>query len=179
MKVGRAQIIVFVPTVALLIVVMRMIVTMIFMVMAMVSDRQKHRADYIHHQSDYGDKGRLAEGNRLRRDETTHAFYRNAKCDDAQDKGRRKAREVSDLTSSEAELPVFGVPSCEGIGSRRHSERPRMGRHVKAVGEQRHRSKDGPCDDLANHHYRAKRNHPQSAARIVVMCASEELFSTS
>ncbi len=99
---------------------------------------------------------------------------RDAERHDAEHERRSEARKVADLAGAEAVAPSVGMTLRIGIGDRGDAERARMGRHVKAVGEQRHRVEDETGGDFRHHHHGGEGDHPQRAARILVVPFAKE-----
>src|SRR3546814_1495136 len=65
------------------------------------------------------------------------------------------------------------MPACEAIGECCGTECARVGRHVHAVGEQRHRSGEPARDYLHDHHPGGERNHPARAALVRIVRSEE------
>ena len=63
----------------------------------------------------------------------------------------------------------MGVAAREPIGQSGNRQRPGMGGHVEAIGQERHRAIDRAGNDLADHHRRRQRDDDPGAARIAVM----------
>ena len=66
------------------------------------------------------------------------------------------------------------VTLCIGIGDGCDTERADVGRHVEAVGEQRHRMEGEARDNFADHHRCGQRHDPQGPPGIFVMAGAEK-----
>jgi hypothetical protein len=64
-----------------------------------------------------------------------------------------------DLPGAEREARVPGVAAGEGVGPGRDAERKRVGAHVPAVGEQRHRTEQSAGGDFDHHHGEREPHH--------------------
>jgi hypothetical protein len=101
-------------------------------------------------------------------------FDRDAECEQRQHQRAREPGEIADLAGAEGKARVRSVPPREAIGERGGAERARVGRHVHAVGEQRHRAGEQTRDDLDHHHSGGKRDHPPRTALVHVMRRAEK-----
>jgi hypothetical protein len=81
--------------------------------------------------------------------------------------------EIAEFSGTEGEMRVARLPAREEIGKCRDAERRGMGRHVPAVGKQRHRAEQRSRHDLANHHDRGQRHHEPGAALIAGVFRAE------
>ena len=163
MDIGGAQIIVGMAMLVPVIMIMP-----VSMIMAMVVAQQK-RADDVDDEADDRHQRRFTERDLHRLQEAHPRFDRDEQRHDAQQQRRRKARQVADLARAEGEARIARMPPGIAIGSRRYSERARMGRHVKTIGQQRHRAGHPARDDL-HHHGRGGQPHdPQRPPGIFIM----------
>ena len=64
----------------------------------------------------------------------------------------RETRQVAHLAGAESEAFVAGVAAGIAIGKCGYQHGSRMGRHVPAVGNQRHRAEDAARGDFDHHH---------------------------
>src|SRR3546814_13426640 len=87
--------------------------------------------------------------------------------------------EIADLAGAEGEARICRMPACEAIGECCGTECARVGRHVHAVGEQRHRSGEPARDYLHDHHPGGERNHPARAALVRIVCFATAIAMTS
>ena len=142
--------------------------------LAVMAVAQQKGADEIDGEAKYGDQERFAIGNRDRMHQPLRAFKRNLDRDDRQNDGAGKGGKVAELSGAEGEFGVAGLASREQIGQRGDAERRGMGRHVPAVGQQRHRSEQRSRHDLADHHDRGQRHHEPGAALVARMFGTEE-----
>src|SRR3546814_19945264 len=80
----------------------------------------------------------------------------------------------SDVCSSD--LRWRCMPACEAIGECCGTECARVGRHVHAVGEQRHRSGEPARDSLHDHHPGGSTDHEtlQDAAQAIARIQFED-----
>ena len=132
-------------------------------------------ADEIDGEAEHRDRDRLAIGDRDRIDQPLHALEARS--------GSRSMPRMTALAKA-ARSPNLPVPKlkCElraclrakQIGKRGDAERRGMGRHVPAVGQQRHRAEQRSCHDFADHHDRGQRDHEPGAALVARVFRTEE-----
>ena len=66
------------------------------------------------------------------------------------------------------------MPAREQVGEPGDAERRRMGRHVPAVGDKRHRAEQVAADDLADHHRGGEDHHEPGSPLMTVMTFAQE-----
>jgi hypothetical protein len=124
-----------------------------------VRTTEDQRTDDIHRQSEHGDDDRLAEMDRLRRedalDRTGHHHQRHAE----QENGAGETGEYLDLPGSESEAMVAGVAPRRGVGQRREADGHGMRTHVPAVGKQGHRVVPPAGGNLDDHRCGGDQHH--------------------
>ena len=101
---------------------------------------EQERADDIDDQSQHGDRDRLVEADRYRRDEARDRFVTDQHRNHQKYDGAGEAGEVAELAGAEGEARILGVAPRIAIGQRGEQERAGMGRHVQAVGDERDRA---------------------------------------
>jgi hypothetical protein len=94
--------------------------------------------------------------------------------DQRQDDGAGKRRQIAKLAGAEGEMGIARMPTRECIGDRGNPERRGVGRHVPAIGQQRHRSEKRARDDLADHHCRSQRHHEPGTALVPIVLRTEK-----
>ena len=92
----------------------------------MVAATQEPCARDVHGQAKTGDRDRLAEVDRDRREDAAHGFIADQQCDHREDDRAGEAGEVAELARAEAEIGIVGMFSGVGIGERREQERARV-----------------------------------------------------
>ena len=135
------------------------------------------RADEIDDQPEHRDRHRLAIVDGSGRDEALCALPDDPDRDCGEHQCRGKAGEAPELARSEAVARVVGPSPGKPIGQRRHPERKRVGRHVPAVGGQRHRAGNRPDPDFGNHHHRRQADDPANARLVARMRVAEEVMA--
>ena len=168
MQVGGPQVVV-----AAVVMVVPMVVMMI-MVMVVVIAAQQPGADQVDDKPDAGDEHRLAEVDRHRGIEAQEAFPADQQSDHGEDDGAGETGEVAEFPRAEGEARVVAVAPGVKISQRGDQHRRRMGRHMPAVGNQRHRAEADAGYDFHHHHDRGERNHQPGAAFVAFMVFAQE-----
>ncbi|MNX80438.1 hypothetical protein D3C86_1120980 [compost metagenome] len=150
MDIGRAQVVV---------VMVMMAVLMAVAMMAVVARQQKGTGD-VHRQPHHRNHRRFGECHGRWLKQAINGFTGNAESHQPQHHGRGKTREIPDLAGAEAVTRVVGIAPCKPIGRRRDAQGPGMGGHVKTIGQQRHGTGDVTGGNFANHHHKRQRHHP-------------------
>ena len=119
-------------------------------------------------------------GERRQRDvsrgkEPPHGFDADAKRDDGKNKGAGETGQLTNLAGSEGETSIARMAPGIAVGEGGDTERTGMGRHVEAVGKQRHRACEIAGGDFANHHGESQDDDDARAPGIVVMCRAKEI----
>ena len=160
MHVRRAEIVI-VMTMAV-----RVIVAMVVMVMLLA---KQEGADEIDGKPEHGNGDGFAIGNRDRVDQPLHALEGDLDRDDAENDGAGEGGEIAELAGAEGEMRIARLAARKEIGERGDAERSRMGRHMPAIGKQRHRAEQRSRHDLADHHDRGQRDHKPGTALVAGM----------
>ncbi len=134
-----------------------MTVPTVVVVFVMIS--KDHDAETVDHEAEHGDDDRLVECDGHRLQETMHAFPCHHQCKQGEHHRARKSGQGIYLPGAETESLVVGVATREDIRDQGQAERRCVGRHVKAVGEQRHRSVDQAGRDFDDHRRRCQYDH--------------------
>ena len=135
---------------------------------------QQPGADEIDGEAEYGNRNRLAIGDRHRPNQPLGALECDLDRDQRQHDGAGEGGEIAKFAGAESEIRVGCLPTRKEIGQRGNAQRRGMGRHVPAVGEQRHRAEQRSRHDLADHHDRGQRDHEPGAALVARMFWTEE-----
>ena len=124
--------------------------------------------------ADHGDEDRLGKADRDRGGKPQEGFDTNHKRDDRQDHGAGIACQLTELSGAEAETLVLRMTTRIPIGKARDRKRSCMGRHMEAIGKQRHRAKDHTGDDFSDHHDGGQCDNNPCAPFVAGMIPSEE-----
>jgi hypothetical protein len=143
------------------------------MVMVSTAAQQQHAGD-IDQQPEHGDRDRLVEADRNRRDETRDRFVPDEQRDHGEHDRAGIAGEVAELAGAEGETRVVRVPAGVAIGERGEQERAGMGGHVQPVRDQRDRAEQNSADDLADHHQAAEPDHQPSPPLVLLVAFAQE-----
>ena len=155
--------------------VMMVSVTMVMMIVTVVMvSGQQPGAGEVHGEPDHRNHRRFAELDRYGVHQAPEALVADEQGDEGEDDCAGERRELTDLAGPEREAGIVGVLAGEAISERRNGERCGMGRHVPAVGHQRHGPEDRPCDDLGDHHRRGQAYHEPGAPLMSVVVLPEE-----
>ena len=168
MDIGGAEVVVVMMVMA---VIMRMV--MVVMVMA-VGVAEQPGAGEIDGEAEHRDGDRFAKRDRNRIEKPIGALIGDLNRNQAEDDGAGESREIAELAGAEAEADVAGMLPREHIGQRRNAECCGMGRHVPAIGQQRHRSEDRAGGDLSHHHDDGQHDHEPGPALIMGVLRPEE-----
>ena len=95
---------------------------------------------------------------------------------EAQDDGAGESGQIAELAGAETEAGIGGMPPRQPIGARRQAQRPHMGRHVHAVGQQRHGVVEKARADLHHHEQGGNQRRQLGAGfRPVVAMAEKDM----
>ncbi len=144
------------------------------MMVVVVAVAQQPGADEVDAEAQHRHRDRLAIGNRDRVNQPHRAFIGDLDRDQAEDDRAGKGGEVAELAGAEAEMGIARMLAREQIGDGGDPQRGRMGGHVPAIGQQRHRSEKRSCRDLADHHDHGQRDHEPSAALVTGVLRTEK-----
>ncbi len=154
MDVGGAQIVVVVMVVMIVIVVIVIMAMRVAMMMVVMVVAQQPGAGEVDDEAEHRD----ARSPRCRRSAPDAAAGR---CFPMRSGSRSCARMIAlenaarspNLPVPKREARIARLPPRQQVGQPRNPERGRMGCHMPAVGQQRHRSGQPSGDDLADHHH--------------------------
>ena len=139
---------------------------------------EDQRADQVDRKTDAGDQQRVAVSDRRRRDDARDGFHRHHQRGDAQDDGAGKSGEVAELAGAEGETAAAGMAPRQPIGPRRQAQRPDMGRHVRAIGQQGHGVVQKTAGDLHHHEDRGDDGGPlRTHLRAGMARAQEDMIA--
>ena len=145
-----------------IIVVVRIIVVaivLVAMLMVMVMIVQQEYAEQIDCEPQHRDRNGLPEPDGDRIDEAHHQLIADQQRHHSQDNGARERRQLAELAGTEREPIIIDVPAGEIVGDGGDGKRRHMGRHVQAVGDQRHGAEQRAAADLGDHHHDGEENH--------------------
>jgi hypothetical protein len=109
---------------------------------------QQQGTGEVDREAQAGYRDRLIEADGHGRGEALGALGQDQEGHHGQARRAGEAPERSDLAGPEAVARILGVAAPVGVGQGCHAERGRMGRHVPAVGEERHGAEGQPRGDL-------------------------------
>ena len=143
--------------------VMMVIVPMMMMVVPVVMDIQNNHAGTVDDQTQYRDEYRLVKRDVDGIDESRNTLKRHVKRKDSQQYRACEPAQRIDLARAKTECAIGCVATRVGVGKGRDAKRDGVGRHVQAVGKQRHRAVVNPGDYLNNHHHGGDANDHQGS----------------
>jgi hypothetical protein len=146
---------------------------MVAVVMAVIVAQQPG-ADEIDAEAEHRDRDGLAIGDGHRMSEACNAFVGDLNGNHGQDDRTGKGSEVAEFAGAKRETRIARLPSRKQIGQGGDPERGSMGRHVPAIGQQRHRSGEPPPRDFTNHHHRGQPDHEPDAAFVLMMAGTQK-----
>ena len=117
----------------------------------------------VHDEANDGDGNRPVERDRHRRHQARNAFDGHVQSETDQQQCACVAAKRIDLAGAECEAGIAGAASAVDIGKDGQAEGGRMGGHVKAVREQRHRSEAEAGHDLDHHGHGGQKGDDQGA----------------
>lgn len=164
MQIGGADIAVM----AMMVIVMTVRVIIVAVMMVPASG-QEPGAGHIDGKTDDGDGQRLVEANRNRREQAHHALIGDQNRDQSQKRGACKGGKFADLAGTKRETCIVGMPARKAIGEGGNRERRGVGRHMPAIGEQRHRSEQHAGGDFGDHHDRGDHDNEPYPALVLRM----------
>ena len=142
----------------------------------MVAAAQQPCARYVHGQASAGDRDRLEELDRDRREDAGHGFVADQQCDHREDDRAGEAGEVAELARAEGEIGIVGVLAGVGVGERREQKRARVRAHMQPVGDERDGAEQQAADDFRDHHGAAEPDHrPCLALAVFVSLAKKHM----
>ena len=140
----------------------------------MIAAAQQPGAGDVHGKAQAGDRDRLGEVDRHRREQAADRLIADQQRDHRQDDRAGEAGEVAELAGAEGEARIVGVPARVAVGQRRQQQGAGMGAHVQPVGDQGDRAEQQAADDLGDHHGAAEPDHRPGAALALLMALAEE-----
>ena len=122
----------------------------------------KHRYA-VHDKAKGGDGDCPVEGDRNQRHQARNAFDGHVQSETDQQQCARVAAKRIDLAGAECEAGIAGAAAAVDIRKNCQAEGGRMGGHVEAVREQRHRSEGKAGHDLDPHGHGGQKGDDQGA----------------
>jgi len=123
-----------------------------------------------------GDRDRLGERDRPRRDQPADRLEGDQRRDHRQHDRTGEAGEVAELARPEGEARVVGVAARQRVGERGEQQRAGVGAHMETVCDERDRAEHRPACDLDDHHCAGQRDHrPDVALALSVRGAEEDM----
>ena len=116
-----------------------------------VPDIEYQHRNPVHNQANDGDDDRPVECDGNRRHQARYAFDRHVERKPGEQQCARVAAQGIDLAGAESKAGIAGMAPAVDVGKDGQAQCDRMGRHVKAVGEQGHRTECEPRHDLDHH----------------------------
>src|SRR5580658_1449345 len=116
-------------------VIVRVFMLMLVIAMTMAVSRilaaaQQPGARDIHHQAGYGNRYRLGEVNRNRRQKSRDSLISDEYGNHRKHDGAGESGQIAELSGAEDEARVMRMPASVGVGQRRDQHRARVSRHV-------------------------------------------------
>src|SRR6185437_14880712 len=130
-------------------VVVRMIVGMGVIVVVIFT--QQEGTKKVDPKSYHCNRDCLIEGNGHGAKKSTQALVADKQRDHRKRDSAREGSQVPELPCSKDETVITRIATRVGIGQGSDKQRARMGRHVKAVRNERDRTIPKAADDLGNH----------------------------
>ena len=142
--------------------------------MMMLAAAQQPGAGDIHREAEAGDRDRLGEVDRHRREQAGDGLVADQQRDHRQDDRAGEAGEIAELAGAEGEARIVRRAARIGIGERREQQRAGMRAHVQAVGDEGDRAEQQAADDLGDHHGAAEPDHRPGLAFALFVPLAEE-----
>ena len=152
----------------------QIVVVVMGMIVMAVRLVQQIGARHVYAQTDGRDNQGVGVMHRDRFDETAHGFHRNAERQQAQHNGAGKGGQIAELARAEGKPRIAGMAARQPIGRRRKSQRADMGRHMHAVGEQRHGAEHKARGDFDHHEGGGQRRDQPGALFRMRMALAEK-----
>jgi len=150
------------------------IVTAVRVAVMMLVVGQQPGAGEVHREAHARDRDRLIELDRHRVEEPHDRLVGDQDRDQCQDDGARKGCQLAKLAGAERESRVIGVAAGETVGKRRDHQCGDVGRHMRAVGDDRHRTEQAAADKLDHHGGGGQCHHQPGAPLVVGVFLAEE-----
>ena len=166
MNVGRAQIDV--------VVVMVIVVMAVIGIAGMMVFAQQPGARKIDGEAECRNRNSLLEMNHDRIRQAQDRLVPDPKRDHAKHDGAGECRQIAEFSGPERKARVLRMAPGEQVGKAGNRQGRNVGAHMPAVGDQRHRTENGPAGDLGHHHHRGKNHHDPGAALVPVVMPAEE-----
>jgi len=103
--------------------------------MAMLAAGKQPGAGDIDQKSERGDRNRLGEMDRHRREQAADRLVADQERDHRQNEGAGKARQIAELSGAEGEARILRVAARKRIGERRQQQGAGVRAHVQPVGD--------------------------------------------
>ena len=126
-------------------------------------------------EADAGNQDRFVERDRYRVHEAGKQFHADEQRNEGQYNGAGEPGQLADLASAIGKAWIAGVSPCIAIGEHGDRERRDMGRHVPAVGGQRHRSESRAGDDFGHHHDPGENHYQAGPVLVTVMFIAKKI----
>eukprot|EP00913_Durusdinium_trenchii_P021378 g20091.t1 len=143
------------------------------MIVVMIVAKQPG-ADQVDHEPEGRDEDCLIEFDRHGTCQPQDAFPGNEQGDERQDDGAGEAGQVTELARAEAVARIVRVLAGIGIGHGRDQHGAGVGRHVPAVGRERHGAEDGSGDDFRQHHGRRQCDDQPDLLLVALVVAAQK-----
>ena len=144
--------------------------------MVVAAAAEQPGAHGVDDEAEDGDRDRLGERNRPRRNQAADQLVGDQRRDHRQHDRAGEAGEIAELAGAEGEARIVGAAARERIGERGEQQRAGVGAHVEAVGDERDRAEHRAAGDLDHHHRAGQRDHrPDVALALSVRGAEEDV----
>jgi hypothetical protein len=142
--------------------------------MVMLAAAEQPRAGDVHGKAEAGDRDRLGEADRHRRENARDRLVADQERDHREDDGAGEPGKVAKFAGAERKTPIVGMPAGIAVGECREQQRPRMRAHMQPVRHQRDRPEQPAADNLGDHHRAAERNHRPCLALALFVSDAEK-----
>ena len=149
----------------------------VVMVMTVMIVFQDQGADQVDGQANHRDQKRIAILNCRWRDQTHHGFACHRQRRQAQDDGAGESGQIAELSRTERKARVGGMAARQPVCARGQAQRAHMGRHVHAIGQQRHGAVEKSRPHLHHHEDGGDGCRDQGAAFRMGMGMAQEMMA--
>ncbi len=157
-------------------VVVVIIAVSVAVMMVVAAAAEQPGAHGVDDEAEDGDRDRLGERDRPRRNQAADRLVGDQRRDHRQHDRAGEAGEIAELAGAEGEARIVGAAARERIGERGEQQRAGVGAHVEAVGDERDRAEHRAAGDLDHHHRAGQRDHrPDVALALSVRGAEEDV----
>ena len=144
--------------------------------MVVAAAAQQPGAHRVDDEAEDGDRDRLGERDRPRRDQAADQLVGDQRRDHRQHDRAGEAGEIAELARAESEARIVGAAARQRVGERGEQQRAGVGAHVEAVGDERDRAEHRAAGDLDDHHRAGQRDHrPDVALALSVRGAEKDV----